>query len=151
VKVKVQVVRELDMILPRTRCVVRHRAENVKKEELSRVVLDFVFDVGRLVEPDRRREHAEALLRQDIRRNPRDALAAANLGFLLIQKDELVEAEKWLRHALSMEYSLPDGGRSVRMELREIERRHFALNPQLGAVRVKTVQTQSSEDAGVGI
>ncbi len=151
VKVKVQVIRELDMILPRTRCVVRHRAENVKKEELSRVVLDFVFDVGRLVEPDRRREHAEALLRQDIRRNPRDALAAANLGFLLIQKDELVEAEKWLRHALRMEYSLPDGGRRVRMELREIERRHFALNPQLGAVLVRAGQTQSSKDAGAGI
>ena len=96
VKVKVQVIRELDMILPRTRCVVRHRAENVKKEELSRVVLDFVFDVGRLVEPDRRREHAEALLRQDIRRNPRDALAAANLGF---RSRRTSWWKRWLRHA----------------------------------------------------
>jgi hypothetical protein len=151
VKIKVQVVRELDMILPRTRCVVRHRAENIKKEELSRVILDFVFDVGRLIEPDLRREHTEALLRQDICDNPRDAMAAANLGFLLLQREELVEAEKWLRHALCMEYSLPDGGRRVRMELREIERRHFALNPQFDAVRVKTVQTQSSQNAGAGI
>lgn len=37
------------------------------------------------------------------------------------------------------------------MELREIERRHFALNPEFNTVRVKTVQTQSSQDAGANI
>ena len=42
---------------------------------------------------------------------------------LLIQKDDLAEAEKWLRRALEAQYSLPDGGRRARMQLREIQRR----------------------------
>lgn len=149
---KVQIVRELDMILPRTRSVVRHRAENVKREDLARVVLDIVFDVGRLVTKDGIHDHTEAMLRQDVRHNPKDALAAANLGFLLIQKDELTEAEKWLRHALSMEYSLPDGGRRARMELREIERRHFALRPPGDPVRSRGLaQMKKTEDLGADI
>ena len=62
--------------------------------------------------------------------------AAANLGFLLIQKDELAEAEKWLRQALQFEYSLPDGGRRARMQLREIERRREGLDAYVqGAIQ----------------
>ena len=52
-----------------------------------------------------------------------NALAAANLGGLLLQGDNLIEAEKWLRHASEIGYSLPDGGRRARMGLREVERR----------------------------
>jgi hypothetical protein len=136
IKLHVQVVRELDMILPRNRCLVRHRAENLKKDDLPRAVLDFVFDVGRRIEDNERPSQREALLRQELRRNPKDALAAANLGFLLIQKDELAEAEKWLRQSLLTEYSLPDSGRRVRMELREIERRRLSFGePFQGTVR----------------
>lgn len=151
VRIKVQIIRELDMILPRTRCVVRHRAEHVKKEDLQRVILDFVFDVGRLVEPGRYREYVETSLRQDVSNNPRDALAAANLGYLLIQKGQTEEAEKWLRHAVSMEESLPDGGRHARMKLREIERRHSTLNPELGKARVEAAPPadgKGERDAG---
>ena len=52
-----------------------------------------------------------------------NALAAANLGALLLQSDNLIEAEKWLRHASEIGDSLPDGGRRARMGLREVERR----------------------------
>jgi hypothetical protein len=52
-----------------------------------------------------------------------NALAAANLGALLLQSDNLIEAEKWLRHASEIGDSLPDGGRRARMSLREVERR----------------------------
>jgi hypothetical protein len=55
--------------------------------------------------------------------NPKDAAAAAGLAGLLIQKQGYDEAEKWLRMALDLEESLPDGGRRARMQLRELERR----------------------------
>jgi transcriptional regulator GlxA family with amidase domain len=122
------------MIVPRSRCVVRHRAENYRPGELSEAIFDLVFDVGRLFGEDDGRDTREARLRQELRRNPKDALAAANLGFLLIQKDELAEAEKWLRQATRMELSLPDGGRRVRMELREIERRRHQVRSYIPGV-----------------
>ena len=123
VKVHLRVVTELDIIVPRNRCVVRHRAEHYKPGALTEAIFDMVFDVGRLFAEGAGRDTREARLRQELRRNPLDALAAANLGFLLMQKDELAEAEKWLRQAECMELSLPDGGRRVRMQLREIDRR----------------------------
>lgn len=123
VKVHLRVVTELDMIVPRSRCVVRHRAERYRPGELTDAIFDMVFDVGRIFNEGSGRDTREARLRQELRRDAKNALAAANLGFLLIQKDELAEAERWLRQAASMELSLPDGGRRVRMELREIERR----------------------------
>jgi hypothetical protein len=134
IKVQLRVVAELDMIVPRSRCVVRHRAENYRPGELSEAIFDLVFDVGRLFGEDDGRDTREARLRQELRRNPKDALAAANLGFLLIQKDELAEAEKWLRQATRMELSLPDGGRRVRMELREIERRRHQVRSYIPGV-----------------
>jgi hypothetical protein len=122
-QVHLRVVTELDMIVPRNRCVVRHRAEHYRPDQLTDVIFDIVFDVGRLFAEGSLHDTREARLRQELRRNPNDALAAANLAFMLIQKDELGEAEKWLRTALRFELSLPDGGRRARMELREIERR----------------------------
>jgi uncharacterized protein HemY len=85
--------------------------------------MDIVFDVGMVFSHDSTLSARETRLREELRRDPMDALAAANLGKLLLQKGGLVEAEKWLQHALDLGYSLPDGGRRVRMELREIERR----------------------------
>ena len=38
-----QVVRELDMVLPRTHCVVRHRAEYYKAEDVGDVVFDMIW------------------------------------------------------------------------------------------------------------
>lgn len=124
-KLNMQMIRELDMIVPRTHCVVRHSAENFRAEDLSNLVTEIVFDVGRAFTRDNKQGEHEVRLRDELQRNPKDAIAAANLGFLLIQQDRLTEAEQWLRRALELEYSLPDGGRRARMELREIERRRI--------------------------
>lgn len=122
-KLNIQVIRELDMILPRARCVVRHRADFYKPETLSQAVFDIIFDVGRAFSADSRRDTRETRLREELAHDPNDALAAANLAGFLILKEEFVEAERLLRVALGMENSLPDGGRRARMQLRELERR----------------------------
>jgi hypothetical protein len=129
-RLSVRVAEDLDMILPRSRCVVRHRAERYQPEELKDLIEDIVFDVGKVFSSDGHSGHdnREARLRQELRDDPKNAVAAANLGFLLIQNDNLAEAEKWLRQALRFEYSLPDGGRRARMQLREIERRRQGLD-----------------------
>ncbi len=115
----VRLVRELDMVVPRTRCVLRHRAERFKPELLP----DIIFDVGFLLKPSQRDEEMEQRLRRQLDRTPNAALAAANLGSLLLKKQEHDEARRWLRHALLMRYSLPDNGRRAEMQLRELERR----------------------------
>jgi hypothetical protein len=122
-RLHIQLVRELDMILPRNRCVVRHRAESVEAEKLSDLIMDIVFDVGQVFSASSVRESRETRLREDLEQDPMNALAAANLGSLLLQAGNLIEAEKWLQRASAIGYSLPDGGRRVRMELREVERR----------------------------
>jgi hypothetical protein len=122
-QLSMRIVRELDLIVPRTRCVIRHRAEAAKGQSLSDTLSDIVFDLGVAFSEDRRREAAEARLRDTLVRNPKDAAAAADLGGLLIQKQAYDEAEKWLSLALSMAESLPDGGRRARMQLRELQRR----------------------------
>jgi hypothetical protein len=52
----------------------------------------------------------------------------------------LAEAEKWLRRALEVQYSLPDGGRRARMQLREIQRRREGIDVYaLGTVQAAPV------------
>jgi hypothetical protein len=118
-----RVVRELDLIVPRTRCVVRHKAETASGQSLGDMLTDIIFDLGVAFSQDRRREATEARLRETLVHNPKDAAAAATLAGLLVQQEMYDEAEKWLRLSLSMEESLPDGGRRARMQLRELERR----------------------------
>lgn len=115
----VRVVRELDMVIPRTRCLVRHRAERFQPELLT----DVIFDMGFILNPTRRQLEQERRLREELEKNPQSALAAANLGGLLLQRKAYDEAKYWLEHALTMEYSLPDNGRRARMQLRELKRR----------------------------
>ena len=129
----VRVVRELDMIVPRTRALVRHRAERFHQGMLT----DIIFDVGVMLTGSSRQEEQEQRLRQQLEKNSKDVLAAANLGSILLQKKEYDEAHKWLTHALSMRYSLPDNGRRADMELRELQRKKLragtAQSPQSGA------------------
>ncbi|MCX6031114.1 MAG: hypothetical protein NT169_17675 [Chloroflexi bacterium] len=117
-----QAVRELDMIVPRSRTIVRHRAENYQPEAFKDIIFDIIFDVGIAFAADNRQAAREEHLREELKHNPKDAAAAANLAALLIQRQTYNEAEKWLRLALSMAESLPDGGRRARMQLRELER-----------------------------
>ncbi len=120
---QVKIVRELDMIVPRTRAVVRHRAG----EFTTTFVPDIIFDLGILIQWGDRTTAREMRLRRQLERNPNHALAAANLGGLLIQQGKFGDAESWLRQAINLRESLPDGGRSAEMQLRELERRRSKL------------------------
>ncbi|MBX3051993.1 MAG: hypothetical protein KF753_10995 [Caldilineaceae bacterium] len=130
----VRVVRELDMIVPRTRSLIRHRAERFEKEHLT----DIIFDVGVRLKGGARVEEQERRLRADLKRKPTDALAAANLGGLLLQKKEYDEALQWLERALSMRYSLPDNGRKAEMEVRELKRKQDRTGMQAAATPILT-------------
>jgi len=72
-----RVARELDLIVPRTRCVVRHKAETASGQSLGDTLSDVIFDLGVAFSEDRRREATEARLRETLVRNPKDAAAAA--------------------------------------------------------------------------
>jgi len=134
IRLHMQAVRELDMIVPRSRCLIRHSAENFQAQNAPHLIAELVFDVGRTLTGQKKQDERMAQLQEELARNPRDAVAAANLGFLLMRQDMLDEAERWLRRSLELEYSLPDGGRRVRMELREIERRRLESSHRLFGV-----------------
>lgn len=116
-------VREVDMIVPRSRAMIRHRAEHFKEESMKEVMLDFIFDVGVIFSDDKRLKMQEERLREQLELDPNDIVAAANLGAVLIKQGEYIEAEKWLTMALAHSDELPDGGRRAQMEMRELQRR----------------------------
>jgi len=116
-------VQEVDMIVPRSRAMIRHRAEHFKEETMKEIMYDVIFDVGVVFSANKKLTAQEERLRALLELDPDDALSAANLGTVLIQHGEHAEAEKWLKLALASDYLLPDGGRRARMELRELERR----------------------------
>lgn len=119
-KLSVRVVRSLDMIVPRTHSVIRHRAGFIEEERLT----DIVFDLGiALSGGSSQMARREARLRDNLKRSPSNALAAANLGGILVQQHNYDEAEKWLLLALKMQNSLPDNGRRARMQLQELRLR----------------------------
>ena len=108
--VTVRVVRDLDMIVPRRLCTIRHRAENTPDDD--RTVRDVIFDLGiALSIGESRLRRRESRLRARLREDANDALAAMNLGAVLMQRDRLEEAEHWFDQAAAMQRSLPDGGR----------------------------------------
>ena len=132
VRLNMETMRDVDMLVPRSRSAVRHRAEKVDAAVEPESAWDLVFDLGTLV---RRREGADVLegrLREELEGNPKAVAAAAQLGSLLLKRQELAEAGRWLRVAYNARDTLPDGGRRVRMQLRELARRHalrFAGSP----------------------
>jgi hypothetical protein len=73
----VRVVRELDMIVPRTRCVVRHRAERYKPEILP----EIIFDLGVMLKGSSLLDARELRLRKQLSENPSSALVMSNLVF----------------------------------------------------------------------
>ena len=102
--------------------VVRFLSEPRKAEAPPESVWDVVFDLGRAIggggDGDR-----EERLRQRLAEAPDDPQAAAALGALLLRRQDLSESGRWLRTAYNGRESLPDGGRRVRMQLRELARR----------------------------
>lgn len=114
-----RIVRELDMILPRTRCVVRHRAEFHRPELLPSII----FDLGVKLRGESKLDMKEERLRQRLDKNPMSVNVMANLGSVLIQQGDYVEAEALLQKAWSMRNSLPDNGRRVHQLLQEVQRK----------------------------
>jgi tetratricopeptide (TPR) repeat protein len=121
-ELRLQVIRELDMIVPRSRCIIRHRAALIDESRLP----DIVFDLGVMLRAGDRDEAREKRLREQLDHDPNNALAAANLGALLVQRQEFGEAEYWLQQALALRGSLPDRGRRAEMQMRELQRRNAA-------------------------
>lgn len=146
-KLNLQVARELDVIVPRTRCLVRHRAEQMPPEALP----DIVFDIGIMLRGNSLQSAREKRLRQTLADNPRWAMAAVNLAGILIQKQEFEEAESWLHKALDLRYALPDNGRRAHMLLRELRRRSqksshtYSLHSSLQPQTTTTVASLSNE------
>lgn len=141
----VRMVRELDLIVPRTLCVVRHRAERFKPELLA----DIIFDVGFLLNPHGREDKMEERLRRRLEDAPWDGLAAANLATILLKRQEFEEARRLLRQALRVRYSLPDNGRRAEMELRELDRR-TSSHKSSAKTRLSAAQgSQASAEAHV--
>jgi hypothetical protein len=136
-ELNVRVVRELDMIVPRTRCMVRHRAERYAPEILP----EIIFDLGIMLRGNSVADAREARLRKQIDANPLAALAMCNLGALLMQKQIYAEAELWLQKAYEMRNSLPDNGRRTLMLLHELWRK-------LGKDQRKSRQVRLGQIAG---
>lgn len=124
----VRVVRELDMIVPRTRCVIRHRADRYEPT----VIPEIIFDIGVMLRGDSRTEARIARLRKRLEEEPHSAVLAANLGTLLMQQAEYDEAQVLLERAYEARYSLPDNGKRTQMLIHELRRRNSKSQPGTG-------------------
>ncbi|MFM8893679.1 MAG: hypothetical protein ACKOTB_19070 [Planctomycetia bacterium] len=121
VRLRLQTVCDLDMIVPRARATIRNRAEQAA-DVGAESIWDLVFDMGRAVRVGGD-EADEERLRARLAEAPDDPHASAALGSLLLRRQDLSESGRWLRTAYNGRDSLPDGGRRVRMQLRELARR----------------------------
>ncbi|HXF64817.1 MAG TPA: hypothetical protein VNK95_24535 [Caldilineaceae bacterium] len=143
-QLEVRVVRELDMIVPRTRCIVRHRAERYEPGVLP----EIIFDLGVILRGDSIEDAREARLRQKLREYPGSAMIASNLGALLMQKRQYAEAEQLLEMAYAARFSLPDNGRRTTMLLHELRRKMSKDPAQASRLNVIKEEIHSTPLAG---
>lgn len=115
----VRVVRELDMIVPRSRCLVRHRADRYEPS----LIPEIIFDLGVMLRGESRLDAQEERLRRQLEQYPNSALIVSNLGAIVMQKQQYDEAQKLLEQAYALRQSLPDNGRRTLMLLHELKRR----------------------------
>jgi len=102
VELTFQAVREVDMIVPRSHALIRHRAERYQPSDAFRIPV--VLNLTPEQEDQERRERGR------LESDPEDAGAALNLGLILLRRNEMEEAAHWLGRALQMRDQLPDGG-----------------------------------------
>lgn len=115
VELYMRIASRLDIIVPRTQALIRHRAERYDP--------DSIFDVGlALIRRDTVEKEIEEL-RETLRYAPQDAGSAAKLGELLMHIGDFNEARHWLLEAQARAYRLPDRGNRVQQNMRQIERR----------------------------
>ncbi len=140
----VKVVRELDMVVPRRRCIVRHRAERYEPT----VIPEIIFDIGVMLRGTSVADGREVRLRSRLDKNPHSALLASNLGVLLMQRGHYEEAGTWLEKAYAARYSLPDNGRRTLMLLHEVRRRQAkSTGPNEAAVEMMPSTPPPSREA----
>ncbi|MGQ9491824.1 MAG: hypothetical protein ACUVR4_02735 [Anaerolineae bacterium] len=63
-------IRELDMTVPRNRCLIRHSAENFRAQDAPNLMTELVFDVGRALASDKHQNEQELRLREELKRPP---------------------------------------------------------------------------------
>jgi tetratricopeptide (TPR) repeat protein len=131
-----RILREVDMIVPRTRCIVRHRADHYRPE----VMPSIIFDLGVKLRGATKIDAQEQRLRKQLEKDPLAIFAMANLGALLAQKQQFDEAEPLLRKAWESRNSLPDNGRRTRQLLQEIQRKRMATPQSRDALRVASAK-----------
>jgi hypothetical protein len=110
------------MIIPRNRCVIRHRAEFYRPEVLPSII----FDLGVKLRGGSKPSVQEARLRRQLQENPNAVATISNLGALLLQKQEYDEARRLLEQAWRLRFSLPDNGRRTQLLLQELDRKQSA-------------------------
>jgi tetratricopeptide (TPR) repeat protein len=115
----VRVVRELDLIVPRTRCIIRHRADRYE----SSLIPEIIFDLGVMLRGKDQLDAKIERLRQRLEDAPNSAVMSSNLGALLMKQQKYAEASGYLERAYAARYSLPDNGKRTLMLIHELERR----------------------------
>jgi hypothetical protein len=134
----VSLVRELDMIVPRTRCLIRHRADRYREK----MIPEMVFDIGVMLRGESRLNGKIERLRKELEETPDSAILAANLGTLLMQQQQFAEAQVLLEQAYKARYSLPDNGKRTLMLLHELQRRTSKSPQRPGSVSPVTSEVR---------
>ncbi len=114
INLHIRIASRLDMIVPRSSALIRHRAERYDP--------DSIFDVGLAMMRQESTDRDIEKLRERLRYAPQDAGAAARLGELLVLVGDFDEARHWLLEAKMRAYRLPDHGNRVDQNLRQVER-----------------------------
>jgi hypothetical protein len=130
----VRIVRELDMVVPRTRCVIRHRADRYEPS----VIPEIIFDIGVMLRGDSRTDARIERLRKQLEDEPHSAIIASNLGTLLMKQENYTEALTLLEQAYEARYSLPDNGKRTLMLIHELKRRSSKSPQQADDMRQLT-------------
>lgn len=126
----VRVVRELDMIVPRTRCVIRHRADRYEETFIP----EIIFDLGVMLRGESQLDAKIERLQSRLEEMPHSAITCSNLGALLMQQQRYGEALVLLERAYDARYSLPDNGKRTRMLIHELRRRHSKMQQRPGEI-----------------
>lgn len=137
VNLYMRVASRLDMIVPRSNALIRHRAERYDP--------DSIFDVGlAMVRQDATNREIEKL-RERLHYAPQDAGAAAKLGELLLLIGDYAEARHWLMEAKERAHRLPDRGNRVEQNLRQLERHSGPT--RIGEQAAEAVQMVTASEA----
>jgi hypothetical protein len=121
-----KMIRVLDMIVPRARALVRHKAERYDPENVFGSI-DFSLP---FLDSE---ENLEQEYRKQIEDDPEDAQSAMGLARLLIQRADYAGAATALRAALANRGNLVDGGRLAALQLQYVEKKLKSLRGERGA------------------